>query len=53
LLTKREREVIELRYFDQSDRADTLQSVGDTLSLSRERIRQIECRALQRLRCRR
>lgn len=50
-LSKRERQVIEQRYFNDSVAADTLQSVGDSLGVTRERVRQIESRALRKLRC--
>ena len=50
-LEDKEREVIELRFgLDRDGEARTLQEVGDTLGLSRERIRQIESRAKEKLR---
>ncbi len=51
LLTERERRVLEQRYAHDSVVADTLQSVGDDLGVTRERVRQIESRALRKLRC--
>jgi RNA polymerase sigma factor (sigma-70 family) len=49
-LDAREREILRLRY--GLDRGDprTLEEVGDTLNLTRERIRQIERQALSKLR---
>lgn len=49
-LTPREREVIELRFGLGGDEAKTLEEVGRRLHLSRERVRQIEERAKQKLR---
>lgn len=49
-LTEREREVIELRYGFQDGTAYSLSEIGQKLDLSRERVRQIEVRALQKLR---
>jgi RNA polymerase primary sigma factor len=48
-LTPREREVIELRFGIESDDTMTLEEVGRKLSLSRERIRQIEKKAKKKL----
>jgi RNA polymerase primary sigma factor len=50
LLDERERRVIELRYGLRDGRDRTLEEVGRVLGLTRERIRQIECQALQKLR---
>jgi RNA polymerase primary sigma factor len=49
-LTPRERRVIELRYGLGSERSRTLCEVGTELSLTKERIRQIEKEALTKLR---
>ncbi len=48
-LTPREREVIELRFGLGTQDAQTLETVGRHLQLSRERVRQIEERAKQKL----
>ena len=50
LLKPRERAVIELRFGLGSEEPQTLEEVGRRLNLSRERIRQIEERAKQKLR---
>ena len=49
-LPDRERRVLELRFGLDDDRPKTLREIGEILSLSRERVRQIESRALSRLR---
>jgi RNA polymerase primary sigma factor len=49
-LSPKEREVIRLRHGIDGDEPWTLQQIGDRLQLSRERVRQIEARALERLR---
>ncbi|MBI5414013.1 sigma-70 family RNA polymerase sigma factor [Candidatus Peregrinibacteria bacterium] len=49
-LTEQEREVIRLRFAFGSEDRLTLQEVGDRLDLTRERVRQIEAKALRKLR---
>jgi len=49
-LPERERLVLELRFGLHDDRPSTLREIGDELGLSRERVRQIESRALNKLR---
>lgn len=49
-LPERERHVLELRFGLGDDQPRTLREIGESLGLSRERIRQIESRALARLR---
>jgi RNA polymerase primary sigma factor len=49
MLTLRERKVIELRFGLGGGRACTLEEVGQTFGVTRERVRQIEARALARL----
>lgn len=49
-LTARERDVIELRYGLHSERSLSLEELGRVLGLTRERVRQIEIRAMQKLR---
>ena len=49
-LRDRDAHVLSLRYGIDGTRPQTLQEIGDSLDLSRERIRQIERRALRRLR---
>ena len=49
-LTPREREVLELRFGLSDGRSRTLSEVGELFSLTRERIRQIETKALAKLR---
>jgi RNA polymerase primary sigma factor len=48
-LPDRERDVIRLRYGVDSDDPQSLEEIGRRLGLTRERIRQIESQALQRL----
>ncbi|MBE3099301.1 MAG: hypothetical protein IMZ44_19470, partial [Planctomycetes bacterium] len=49
-LDPKEREVMALRYGLDDGEPQTLQQIGDRLHLSRERIRQIESRAREKLR---
>jgi RNA polymerase primary sigma factor len=49
-LPERERRVLELRFGLEDDQPKTLREIGEMLDLSRERVRQIESRALNRLR---
>ena len=49
-LTKREKEVISSRFGIKNNEIDTLENIGKKLGLTRERIRQIELIALQKLR---
>jgi len=50
LLTTRERQVIELRFGLVDDHDHTLEEVGKKLKVTRERVRQIEERAIRKLR---
>ncbi len=50
VLSEREREVIELRFGLRDGRVYTLEEVGRKFNVTRERIRQIETRALRKLR---
>jgi RNA polymerase primary sigma factor len=49
-LTDREREVLRLRYGLGTDREHTLEEIGRRLSITRERARQIEAKAVQKMR---
>ncbi|MGH2581447.1 MAG: sigma-70 family RNA polymerase sigma factor [Anaerolineales bacterium] len=49
-LTDREREVLEMRYGLMDGREHTLEEVGQYFKVTRERIRQIEAKALRKLR---
>jgi RNA polymerase primary sigma factor len=49
-LDERERKILELRFGLRGAEPLTLQEIGDRLDLSRERVRQIESRALSQLR---
>jgi RNA polymerase primary sigma factor len=49
-LTPREREVLRLRFGLEGETDHTLEEIGQSFSLSRERIRQIEAKALEKLR---
>ena len=51
VLTPREQQIVRLRFgFDDTEGEQTLQVIGDRNNLSRERIRQIEKRALKKIR---
>ena len=49
-LSKREREVLEMRFGLKDGQAHTLEEVGQAFGVTRERIRQIEAKALRKLR---
>jgi len=49
-LNERERRVIQLRFGLIDNKAKTLEEVGKEFGVTRERIRQIECKALRKLR---
>ena len=49
-LTEREQEVLKLRFGIEDGRARTLEEVGKEFNVTRERIRQIEAKALRKLR---
>ena len=49
-LTDRERQVMQLRYGVGTEREHTLEEIGRHLSLTRERVRQIEAKALAKMR---
>ena len=50
VLSEREKEVIVLRYGLDSSKAHTLEEVGKIFDLSRERVRQIQTKAMRKLR---
>jgi RNA polymerase primary sigma factor len=50
VLTPRERAVITLRYGIGDGQSHTLLDIGKALGISRERVRQLEVKALQKLR---
>jgi RNA polymerase primary sigma factor len=52
LLDERERQVLELRFGLVGDDDLTLVEVGERLGISRERVRQVEIRAIKKLRFR-
>ena len=49
-LTERERQVIRLRYGLEDGKPHTLEEIGNELDVTRERVRQIEARAMEKLR---
>lgn len=49
-LSDRERQVIRLRYGLEDGRSHTLGEIGEMLGVTRERVRQIEARAMEKLR---
>ena len=49
-LTEREQKVLRLRFGMNDGRARTLEEVGKEFDVTRERIRQIEAKALRKLR---
>lgn len=49
-LTERERKVIELRFGLNGGIARTLKEIGDQFNVTRERIRQIETKAMRKMR---
>ena len=49
-LTEREQKVLKLRFGLEDGRARTLEEVGRRFEVTRERIRQIEAKALRKLR---
>ena len=50
VLTEREKDVISLRYGLASTQPCTLEEVGSIFNLSRERVRQIQSKAMRKLR---
>lgn len=49
-LTERERQVISMRYGLGDESTHTLEEIGEILGVTRERVRQIEARAMEKLR---
>ena len=50
ILTDREKEILKLRFGFNSSRILTLEEIGNMYGVTRERIRQIEAKALKKLR---
>jgi RNA polymerase primary sigma factor len=48
-LDQRARQIIEMRYGIHGGKSETLQKIADSLGVSRERIRQIEKKAIRKL----
>lgn len=48
-LNERERRILDLRYGFENDNPKTLEQIGQTLNLTKERVRQIEIRARKRM----
>lgn len=49
-LTERERAVLEMRYGLNGEKPQTLEKIGSKMNVTRERIRQIEAKALMKMR---
>ena len=49
-LTEREQEILAMRFGIKTGQPKTLEEVGEAMSLTRERVRQIESRAMSKLR---
>jgi RNA polymerase primary sigma factor len=49
LLSEREQKILKMLYGINHERSYTLEEVGETLDLTRERVRQIKMRALKTL----